>query len=221
MFITADTGTIEVHDPTARVDPSIVERYASLPTALIGDAMSRLGLMDGGISSLYPAARCAGPALTVLCRDGDNLAIHVALDHAEPGDILVVNALGGRTRAVFGDLLAEICIARAVAGVVIDGLSRDAAAIRELGLPVWARGLSPAGPFKHGPGAVGAAVAAGGLVVRSGDLVVADADGVAVVAAERTAFVADRVAEFEIAEAALRLRIRQSREAAEPRLASN
>lgn len=210
MFITADIGSIEIHDTTARVAPSVITRFQSFPSPLIGDAMGRLGLMDPGIAPLHTEARCAGPALTALSREGDNLAIHVALDHALPGDVLVVNALGGRTRAVFGDLLAEICVARGIAGVIIDGLSRDAAAIRELGLPVWARGLSPAGPFKHGPGAVGVPIACGGLVVRSGDLVVADGDGVAVVPAERASAIAGRVSELEDAEDALRLKIRQS-----------
>lgn len=211
MFITADTASIHVHEPIPRMDPTSIERFNRFPTPLIGDATGRLGLMDAGMKPLSSDARSAGPALTVLTREGDNLAIHCALDHANPGDILVINALGGQTRAVFGDLLAEICLARGVAGVVLDGLSRDAVAIRDLGLPVWCRGISPAGPFKHGPGAVGVAVACGGLVVHPGDLIVADSDGVAVVTPDHTEHVLLRLAELEQNEEVIRQKIRRSR----------
>jgi len=219
MFITADTGSVEIHEVTPRTDQASLKRFQSFPTPLIGDAMGRMGLMDAGLAALHSNARCVGPAFTVLTREGDNLAIHVALDYALPGDVLVINALGGRTRAVFGDLLAEICLARGIAGVIIDGLSRDAAAILELGLPVWARGVSPAGPFKHGPGAVGIPVACGSLVVRSGDIVVADGDGIAVVAAERSDVVAARVEELDAAEGALRRKIQASVPSKRPRFA--
>lgn len=211
MFITADTSSIQIHPRGPRLDDALVRRFLHAPSPLVGDAMGRLGLMDSGIRPALAGARAVGTALTVLTREGDNLAIHCALDAAEPGDILVINALGGGSRAVFGDLLAEICVARGVVGVIIDGLARDADATSELGLPVWSRGSSPAGPFKHGPGAVGTPVACGQLVVRSGDLVVADSDGVAVVYPEIAAGVAERFGELEIAEAQLRTRIRASR----------
>ncbi|KAA9089176.1 RraA family protein [Microbacterium radiodurans] len=211
MFINADTSTVHVHDRTEELPPDLVARFAHAASTLVGDAMGRFGLMDSGISALDGRARCAGRALTVLTREGDNLAIHVALDHAEPGDVLIIDAQGGSARAVFGDLLAEICMTRGIAGVIIDGLSRDAAAISDLGLAVWARGLSPAGPFKNGPGAVGAPVACGGVVVNPGDLIVADADGVAVIPAGRIAAVAREVERLEAAEDRLRARIRNSK----------
>ncbi len=210
MFITADTQSIRTHAIPERPSPAKLVALRSFPTPLLGDAMGRLNLMDGALKPLFPEAHCAGPALTVLTREGDNLAIHCALDEAEPGDILVINGFGGSTRAVFGDLLAEICLARGVAGVILDGFARDASTMEQLGLPVWCRGTSPAGPFKHGPGAVGAPVACGGLVVNSGDIVIADADGVAVVPAADISAVASRAEDAERNEGTLRARIRDS-----------
>ena len=68
-----------------------------------------------------------------------------------------------------------------IAGFVIDGAVRDADALAELGLPVFARGVTPACPYKNGPGRLNEPVALGGVVVSPGDLIVADADGVVVV----------------------------------------
>jgi regulator of RNase E activity RraA len=166
--------------------------------------------METGIASQWATGRCVGPALTVLTREGDNLAIHRALDDAEPGDVLVINALGGTTRAVFGDLLAEICLAAGIAGVIIDGLTRDRAAIKELGLPIWARGVSPAGPAKYGPGSVSVPVACGGTVVNPGDLITADDDGVAVIPIQRAESVLRRLADIDKFEEDLRTKIRNS-----------
>ena len=221
MYIDAATTSLTVSPRPASSATAFVEGLKRYPTANVGDAMDRLNLMDTGIASQWATGRCVGPALTVLTRDGDNLAIHRALDDAEPGDVLVINALGGTTRAVFGDLLAEICLAAGITGVIIDGLTRDRSAIKELGLPVWARGVSPAGPGKYGPGAVSVPVACGGTVVNPGDLITADDDGVAVIPAERAESVLGRLADIDKFEEDLRARIRNSAaKKAAPALAS-
>jgi regulator of RNase E activity RraA len=210
MFIDAPTTSLSVHPRVAAVPPDIMDALGRYPSANVGDAMERLGLMDAAIQPMSARARCSGNALTVLTRDGDNLAIHRALDDALPGDVLVINALGGKARAVFGDLLAEICLSAGVVGVVIDGLTRDRDTIAALGLPVWARGISPAGPAKHGPGAVGVPVACGGAVVNPGDVIVADGDGVAVVPASRADQILARLGEIDRFEEAFRQRVRQA-----------
>ena len=46
--------------------------------------------------------------------------------------------------AVIGDLLAQKLKHRGCEGVVIDGLVRDLPAMKEVGLPVFARGVTPA-----------------------------------------------------------------------------
>jgi len=210
MFIDAATSSLTVHPRPTTGAVLDLDQLRAYPVANVGDAMDRLNLMDSGIVTQWATGRCVGPALTVLTREGDNLAIHRALDDARPGDVLVINALGGTTRAVFGDLLAEICLAAGIAGVIIDGLTRDRAAIKDLGLPVWARGVSPAGPAKNGPGAVAAPVACGGVVVNPGDLITADDDGVAVIPLQRAEAVLRRLSEIDRFEDDLRSRIRSS-----------
>ena len=58
---------------------------------------------------------------------------------------------------------------------------RDAEALIEIGIPVFAAGIRPSGPTKRGPGSVGLPVWIGGQRVEPGDMVVGDTDGVVVV----------------------------------------
>lgn len=185
-------------------------RLSGLATSSIVDSMDRLGSPDAGISPVWEGARLVGPALTVLTAAGDNRIVHAALDGAQRGEVVVINGFGDRTRALIGDLIAERAKSLGIAGFVIDGCVRDADAIRELGLPVFARGITPAGPYKNGPGEIGGAVAIGGVAVLTGDIVVADADGVAFIPRARLNDVTE-AAELKLAdEAAKRLRIRES-----------
>ncbi|GAB2832035.1 RraA family protein [Microbacterium insulae] len=159
----------------------LIERFARIPSANIGDGMDRLGLMDAGISPIWTGAALVGPAFTCWTRSGDNLWIHHAVDAASAGDVIVVNGSGDLTRALIGELIAARAKAKGIAGFVIDGAVRDAEGMRDYGMPVFARALTPAGPYKNGPGRLGVTIAVGGVAVSPGDIIVGDADGVAVV----------------------------------------
>jgi 4-hydroxy-4-methyl-2-oxoglutarate aldolase len=58
---------------------------------------------------------------------------------------------------------------------------RDVPGVVDVGIPVYARGVTPNSPFKHGPGTIGLPIAIGGQRGEAGDLVVGDGDGVVVV----------------------------------------
>jgi len=141
------------------------------------------------IKPVWPRARLVGPALTVRTFPADNLMIHKAVTLATKGDVLVVNAGGYKDTAVFGDLLGYSCKVHGIAGVVIDGASRDAEGMAAIGFPVFARAVLPMGPFKDSPGSINVPVSCGGAAVRPGDIIVADADGVVVVPSEEAAAV--------------------------------
>jgi regulator of RNase E activity RraA len=140
-----------------------------------------LGVLDSRIQAIWPGARLAGPALTVWTRAGDNAAIHAALALGKPGDVIVVNGQGDESRALLGELMGGRAKAAGLAGFVLDGAARDAADLADLGVPVFARACTPAGPYKNGPGRVGATIAVGGVAVSPGDIVVGDGDGVVVI----------------------------------------
>ncbi|WSQ14689.1 DUF1932 domain-containing protein [Streptomyces sp. NBC_01231] len=191
-----------------RVSDELLAAHRDVATANIGDAVDRLALLDSGVRPLWPGARAIGRALTVWTRAGDNQAIHKAIKVAAPGDLIVVNGEGDTSRALIGELIAERAKARGVAGMVLDGAARDVDVLAEIGFPVWARAVTPAGPYKFGPGHVNVPVAVGGLVCRPGDLVVADSDGVAVVAAEQAESVLAAARAVEADEADRRADIR-------------
>jgi regulator of RNase E activity RraA len=168
-----------------RPDQQVLQRFREHSVANLGDALDRLNIVDGGISPVWRGAKAVGTALPVLTVAGDNKAVIAALDHIRPGDILVINASGHDGRAIIGDNLAQRFDVFGAVGAVVDGYVRDGAIIEKLGVPVFARGLTPAGPFKNGPGAIGEPVALGGVVVNPGDIVVADDDGVIVIPPHR------------------------------------
>ena len=124
------------------------------------------------------------PSVTVQCYPGDNLALHQGIYAAAPGDVLVLDCHGYTESGHFGDIMALACKVRGIAGVIIDGSCRDAEDIKKLGLPVFVRGLNPAGTVKASIGKVNVPVLCGGVTVRPGDLIIGDCDGVVVVAKE-------------------------------------
>ena len=161
-------------------DQALIAALGNLASANVADAMERLGVAEG-IFPIWPGARLAGPAHTVWTRSGDNREVHAALDQAEPGSVLVINGGGDLTRALIGELMATRAAKRRLAGFVIDGAVRDREALTELGLPIFARAVTPAGPYKNGPGRQQCPVAIGGVCVLPGDIVLGDGDGVVIV----------------------------------------
>jgi regulator of RNase E activity RraA len=186
-----------------RVDGRVLEQFRAHSVANLGDALDRLNIVDGGIAPIWTGAKAVGTALPVLTVAGDNKAVIAALDHIRPGDIVVINAFGYEGRAVIGDNLAQRFAVFGAVGAVVDGYVRDRTIIEELGVPVFARGLTPAGPFKNGPGTIGQPVAIGGVVVNPGDIVAADDDGVIVIPPHRAEEALAAVQEIVAREAAL------------------
>lgn len=182
----------------------LVSRLGAVPAANIGDAQERIGVASG-LSPVWTGAKLAGPAFTVWTRPGDNLFIHRALDAAQPGDVIVINGGGDVSRALIGDLIGIRAKSMGIAGFVIDGAVRDADALAACGLPVFARSVTPAGPYKFGPGRLQIPVAIAGVVVSPGDIVVADADGVVVVRREDAEHVLLEAERIEAGEAEKRI----------------
>ena len=171
-----------------RPDPALLAQCRDLPTSILSDSMERAGGLRGVHwvpGGTWP--RVAGPALTVRTRPGDNLVVHRALDLAEAGDVIVVDAGGFQERAILGEIMGRYAATRGIAALVVDGAVRDAEGLAAGPVPVFALGINHLGPYKDGPGEVHGHVQAGGAVVRSGDVVVGDGDGVVVLPHERAA----------------------------------
>jgi 4-hydroxy-4-methyl-2-oxoglutarate aldolase len=144
------------------------------------------GATDIAIRPVWPGAAVAGPAFPLECAPGDNLAIHVAMEKAPCGSVLVV-AAGGFVAGYWGEVLTVAAEAAGIAGLVIDGGVRDIAALRARRFPVFARGVSMRGTLKASVPSVGLPIHFTGTPVAAGDLVVADDDGVLVIPRDRVA----------------------------------
>lgn len=166
-----------------RAPHELVEKFAGLPSSNINDEMNRLFCMHDYIRLLNPAkARpLLGTAITVKAPIGDNLFFHQALDMAQPGDILVVDGGSGCNRSLAGEIMLRFACLKGIAGVVVDGCLRDWDGIETLDMPVYAKGVTPQGPFKFGPGEINTPIACGGQVVFPGDILVGDKDGIVVI----------------------------------------
>jgi regulator of RNase E activity RraA len=164
-----------------RPDESLLAAFGTASSANVADCMSRMGAMDVGIKPVWPSPRVIGSALTVWCHSGDNLMLHKSLTLAQARDIVVMNTQGNLANSGFGELLATSCVKIGIRAVIVDGTVRDGNELESMGLPVYARGLSPNSCNKDGGGEVGAIIACGGVAVRPGDVIVADRDGVTVV----------------------------------------
>ena len=170
-----------------RVDAKLVERARKIPVAVVGDVANRLQAFAAGYVQYGRIRKFAGPALTVRVRPGDNLFLHKAIDLAKPGDVIVVDAGGALNTAILGALMSNYAKTRGVQALVVDGAIRDVEELAALDLAVVARGATPNGPFKTGPGEIGYSIACGGLSVAPGDLLIGDQDGVLVVPREEAA----------------------------------
>ena len=176
---------------------SVHDELARLGTATVYEAAGRKGLVDLDLHRIVPGSRAAGPARPILCGQADNLMVHAAIAHANPGDVLVLTMPVPRPVALVGDLLATQAKARGVAGLLIDGSVRDVEELVEIGLPIWARWIRVRGAGKDVPGTIDEPVIVGGARIAAGDTVVLDADGAAVVAQDRVDEVLEAARERE------------------------
>ncbi|MEM0129444.1 MAG: 3-hexulose-6-phosphate synthase [Thermoplasmata archaeon] len=172
--------------------PEAREAFLKVSSPNVTDAMQRQGAMHGIHPHLRdPTVRIAGPAVTVVTRDGDWAKPVEAIDRAGPGDVIVVDA-GGQTTAVWGELASWSAHGRGIAAIVVDGAIRDLDAILAIGLPAFSRHVSPNAGEPKGHGEIGVEVVVGGQKVRPGDWIVGDLSGLVVVPRERVSEVANR-----------------------------
>lgn len=168
-----------------KVDAETIEAFKALPGSNVADCMGRMSGMHSEIRRVSKNGfKMVGSAVTVKVRPGDNLMLHKALDLAEEGDVIVVSNGGDRSHSLMGEIMVRHAEFRKLGGIVLDGPVRDIDTIRELEIPIYATGTTPAGPYKEGPGEINVNITCGGVSINPGDLVIGDDDGVVIVPRE-------------------------------------
>jgi 4-hydroxy-4-methyl-2-oxoglutarate aldolase len=160
--------------------PELLARYRKIEPATIGHLLE-FGFVDPEIRPLFPPGVVVGPAFTVRTSPQDSTIVHLAIDLAQRGDVMLIDRSGDRTHAPWGGMTALAASLNGIGAVIIDGVATDLGEIQEAGTPVFCRGLSAMttkGLARDGE--INTPVAIGGVAVCPGDLILADANGILV-----------------------------------------
>ena len=111
----AGVKPVVIVDPP-RADAAVVAELGDLGVATVHEAAGKTGLLGTALRPAWAGARAAGTALTVLCGPGDNLMLHVAIEQARPGDLLVVTTTSPSSDGFVGELITTSLAAREVRG---------------------------------------------------------------------------------------------------------
>lgn len=176
-----------------KADDALVKEFETVVTPHVSDNLNRMYAADPTLRPYHRKGRLLGSALTVKTRPGDNLMVHKAIDIAEPGDVLVVDAGGDTTNAIIGEIMLKLSQRNGIRGFVINGAIRDLAAFQNDDFPVYAKGVTHRGPYKDGPGEINVPISLGGTIVHPGDIVLGDEDGLVVIPLEEAEAILKKV----------------------------
>lgn len=163
-----------------------------------------------GVAPIRPDLRMVGEAFTVryapsredrgfqVDYDNDTDVQRLAVEHIDPGSVLVIDARRELRAASFGHILATRLAERGVVGVVTDGALRDSPACRELGFPMYSGGAhATTSSVMHLPVDMQVAIGCADVLIEPGDVIVGDGEGVAAIPRHLVAEIAEGSVEQE------------------------
>jgi len=166
---------------TFQTNELLINKLKTADIATIGH-YSEFGFMDKRIMCLNPnTGKVFGRAITVHIPAQESKALHIAVSMAMEGDVIVIDRCGDAAHAAVGEMIALCSNVRKVAAIVVDGPITDFDEIMEIGIPVFATGLSAmTTKFIADCGEINYDIVCGGIVVHPGDMIMADKNGVLV-----------------------------------------
>lgn len=204
-----DSGESIATDLFKRAGPGeIRELLQTVRTSNISDGGHRQPCL-AGMNQLTPGSFAVGQAVTVRTLPGDWAKPVEAIDAANEGDIIVIDACG-QPPAIWGELATESAVNKKLAGLVVNGAVRDTADIRRLGFPVWSTHVTAHAGDPHGHGSINEPIVIAGQRIEPGDWIVADDDGVMVLPKAKAVELANRAANVLEAENRIRAEIRDT-----------
>ncbi len=195
------------------------QRYRRLYMPAVCDAVYSLGMeekvLPSSLRPLFPEQRVAGIAYTVLGQsiepniDWDSgierISSYLEVFDQLPTDSVLVSVNPDSHVGHFGELTGNSAKARGCVGVILDGNLRDIEGLREIGLQVFYRDLSPLNAIGRWEMAASQVpVTIGGVTISPGDVVIGEFDGILVVPAADAERVLVRAEEIVGSEALVR-----------------
>ncbi|MHC4224049.1 MAG: 3-hexulose-6-phosphate synthase [Planctomycetota bacterium] len=189
-----ESGVAERTDLFKRGSAADLRELLSRPSVPnISDGFHHMPVITD-LTAVVAGAHMVGRVLTVRSYPGDWAKPVEAIDEAEEGDVIVIDA-GGVPPALWGELATHSAVQRGLAGVVIWGAIRDTPEIRRLGFPAFARHVTARAGEPKGLGEIGVPVEIGSIHVETGDWIVGDDDGVVVLPRAKAVEIANRAVE--------------------------
>jgi 4-hydroxy-4-methyl-2-oxoglutarate aldolase len=171
-----------------RLKAADLQGWAEVPVTVLSDVTNGRIIVDPRIRPLRPfplGRRMVGQVITAWCERADFGPVLHAIDIAEAGDIVVVDAGGSVETAYVGELLCGYARQKKIAGLVVNGAVRDIDTLASWDdFPVYCLGSTARGPLSKERGSVNGPIVLGGIRTKPGDIVLGDNDGLAIIPVE-------------------------------------
>ncbi|ONI41879.1 hypothetical protein AN396_02775 [Candidatus Epulonipiscium fishelsonii] len=170
------------------IDKILIDKLRTFSTCELCDGLgiySENAVMDYDIKPMVTTKKIVGPAFTIKVPFGEGSLVADAIEQVKEGEVLVIAGNGNLKSSYWGDHRGICAKMQKAEGVVIDGAFRDIDDCKEVGFPVYAKGVIPKTAGKTGAGELQVSVSCGGIVVNPGDIVVGDRNGVIVIPIEK------------------------------------